>query len=394
MASALLRTHTVRPYLTIMKNLLPKIIERLLSKFSKFPRQLLGKKNAPNGFLINLRKNNSKKFLPIPKGTCAQDCAGIRRQNRRHPLIISAHTDTVFPLDTDLGIRRDPRAHLRPRHRRQFARGGRLVWSDLGNSGEGNLRWTAISGSWQILLKKVMGDLKGMRAVVDRFGDTPVAYLVLEGMALGQIYHRALGVRQLQNQCTHTGRALVGALRTPICDSRAHPPGQPPARYSNPRAPDIIYECRHHRRRHIDQHNRTLRRAPTGLAFRRTGHTSKINRASRNDCKIPRARRRSSFELEGVRIEIEIIGDRPAGELPPDHSLVKLAMRNLDDVGIAAKLNIGSTDANIPISRGLPAICVGLTKGGGAHTLEEFIETAPLEKGLRQVLGVIDGVWG
>ena len=41
-----------------------------------------------------------------------------------------------------------------------------------------------------------LGDLVGMRAVVDRFGERVQAYLVLEGMALGQVYHRGLGVRR------------------------------------------------------------------------------------------------------------------------------------------------------------------------------------------------------
>ena len=46
------------------------------------------------------------------------------------------------------------------------------------------------------------GDLRGMRAVVDRFGESVCGYLILEGMALGQIYYRGLGVQ----------RRRVGAL--------------------------------------------------------------------------------------------------------------------------------------------------------------------------------------
>ena len=42
-------------------------------------------------------------------------------------------------------------------------------------------------------------------------------------------------------------------------------------------------------------------------------------------------------------------------------------------------LGIGSTDANIPISKGLPAICVGLTQGSGAHTIDEWIAVDQLE---------------
>ena len=41
-----------------------------------------------------------------------------------------------------------------------------------------------------------LGDLKGMKAVVDRIGDDALAYIILEGMSFGQIYHRGLGVRR------------------------------------------------------------------------------------------------------------------------------------------------------------------------------------------------------
>jgi acetylornithine deacetylase/succinyl-diaminopimelate desuccinylase-like protein len=43
-----------------------------------------------------------------------------------------------------------------------------------------------------------LGDLNGMRAVVERFQGQVLAYLILEGMALGQVYHRALAVQRYQ----------------------------------------------------------------------------------------------------------------------------------------------------------------------------------------------------
>ena len=46
----------------------------------------------------------------------------------------------------------------------------------------------------------------------------------------------------------------------------------------------------------------------------------------------------------------------------------------------------GSTDANIPISLGVPSVCVGLAKSGNAHRLDEFLDPANLPKGLAQLL--------
>jgi len=90
-----------------------------------------------------------------------------------------------------------------------------------------------------------------------------------------------------------------------------------------------------------------------------------------------------------MTFETEIIGQRPAGELPKNHPLVKLACKVLETQGINPTLNIGSTDANIPLSRGLPSVCIGLTKGSGAHTVKEYIHTEPLEIGLKQLFSLV-----
>jgi len=92
---------------------------------------------------------------------------------------------------------------------------------------------------------------------------------------------------------------------------------------------------------------------------------------------------------EDVSFQAEIIGQRPAGAIPADHPLVELALQTLAGQGIQARLNIGSTDANIPLSRDLPAVCVGLTYGSGAHTVKEYIETSPLGQGIAQVVELV-----
>jgi acetylornithine deacetylase/succinyl-diaminopimelate desuccinylase-like protein len=53
--------------------------------------------------------------------------------------------------------------------------------------------------------------------------------------------------------------------------------------------------------------------------------------------------------------------------------------------GLDPVLTTGSTDANIPLSKGYPALVLGVTTGGGAHTMNEFINTGLVEKGLVQV---------
>jgi tripeptide aminopeptidase len=89
-------------------------------------------------------------------------------------------------------------------------------------------------------------------------------------------------------------------------------------------------------------------------------------------------------------VSAEVIGRRPAGEISLEHPLVQLAARCLQAQGISPRINIGSTDANVPLSRGLPAICIGLTAGGGAHTTDEFINKPPLAGGLAQLVSLVE----
>jgi acetylornithine deacetylase/succinyl-diaminopimelate desuccinylase-like protein len=95
----------------------------------------------------------------------------------------------------------------------------------------------------------------------------------------------------------------------------------------------------------------------------------------------------------GVTAEVEIIGRRPFGELPVEHQLVKLAQDCVRSAGIEPHLDTGSTDANFPLSLGIPSVTLGLTTGGRAHTVHEFINTAPLEKGMEQLLQLVTRAW-
>ncbi|KAA6464493.1 M20/M25/M40 family metallo-hydrolase [Acidobacteria bacterium AB60] len=88
-----------------------------------------------------------------------------------------------------------------------------------------------------------------------------------------------------------------------------------------------------------------------------------------------------------LRYAIQKIGDRPAAVLPED-SPVLHALRAVDrHLGLQTGARLGSTDGNIPLSLGVPAISLGAGgEGGGAHTLGEWYSTKDREVGLRRVL--------
>ncbi len=88
----------------------------------------------------------------------------------------------------------------------------------------------------------------------------------------------------------------------------------------------------------------------------------------------------------GLRAEIEVLGERPAGKRERTDPLVQLAGRTLNWLGYAPSFFASSTDANIPISLNIPAVCIGVTRGERAHTLDEFIQLAPVGDGLAQLV--------
>src|SRR6202142_2780948 len=99
-----------------------------------------------------------------------------------------------------------------------------------------------------------------------------------------------------------------------------------------------------------------------------------------------------SANREGVKIEFEVIGQRPAGEIASDHPLIRLAEECLREQGINSELTSGSTDANIPLSRGVSSTVLGVTNGGGAHTVHEYIEVGPVEKGMEQLVRFVEKI--
>jgi tripeptide aminopeptidase len=87
----------------------------------------------------------------------------------------------------------------------------------------------------------------------------------------------------------------------------------------------------------------------------------------------------------GLTTEIEVLGERPAGERSLSDPLIQLASETLRWLGIKPYYRSSSTDANIPISLNIPAVCVGVTEGKYAHTLQECLSISPIGYGVAQL---------
>jgi di/tripeptidase len=85
-----------------------------------------------------------------------------------------------------------------------------------------------------------------------------------------------------------------------------------------------------------------------------------------------------------------VIGDRPSGETDPSLPLVTAAIEATHLIGRDPDLATASTDANVPISRGIPAIAIGAGgRGGEAHTVAEWFENSAGHLGVVRALAIV-----
>ncbi len=300
------------------------------------------------------------------------------------PLIISAHLDTVFPRQTSLHATREEARIYGPGigdNSLGVAALFGLLWllRERDVYPEGDIWYVANVG------EEGLGDLRGMKSVVQRFGSKVHTYLILEGTALGHIYHRAIGVRRYRvTVMTVGGHSWSDYGQPSAVHELAHLVTQITALPvpANPRTTLNVGLITGGTGINV-----LASEAKLELDLRSETMEALSNLIQRVEEKIKSANR------EGVTVEMDVIGERPAGEIPVDHPLVRLADECLTAQGLKASFTSGSTDANIPLSLGYPALVLGITTGGGAHTVHEYIDTKPIEKGMEQLASFVSKVW-
>lgn len=91
----------------------------------------------------------------------------------------------------------------------------------------------------------------------------------------------------------------------------------------------------------------------------------------------------ASFQTFGIEVTVEALGDRPCkGDVDPS-GLTKIVMEASEKYGYHRTEECGSTDCNIPLSIGIPAVCFGVYEGKGAHTREEWIDVESTRDGMK-----------
>lgn len=295
----------------------------------------------------------------------------------RPALLVSAHTDTVFPATTDLTVREES---------------GRLYGPGLGDNSLGVAALIALAELFAMhdihppadiwfaanSREEGLGNLDGIRAIWNALGARLGAAIVIEGMALGRVYHAGIAVRRLRVICRapgghswlHFGQpsAVHGLIDLGARIMALTPPREPRTTFNiglihgghsvNSLAceADLYLDLRSEDPACLQAFERTVRECIDAAA-----------------------------QAPMLTFTTTVVGDRPAGHMDHAHPLAQMAGAVLDLAGIPAVYERGSTDANALLASGLPTVTVGVSRGAHSHRQDEYIETPPVAPGLWQL---------
>ncbi len=302
----------------------------------------------------------------------------VRRGKRGEGAVVMlmAHTDTVFPQDTPIVVKREGDILRGPSIGDNSVHVAAMisvvdVLDELGIETASDMLAVANVG------EEGLGNLLGARTAVERYREQLGAVIAFDG-DFGKVTHVAVGSKRWRITVRGPGGHSYGAFGTP---SAIHGLGRIIAAIADldvPSQPKTTFNVG------IIEGGtsvNTIAARASALLDMRSTDVSALEQVASKVKAIVEQRAGS-----GLQTEIEVLGERPAGERSQSDPLVQLAAGAITWLGREPEFRASSTDANIPISLNIPSVCVGVTQIERAHTLEEFLYVPPIGDGLAQLV--------
>jgi tripeptide aminopeptidase len=302
---------------------------------------------------------------------------GVRRGASRTMLAVLAHLDTVFPEGTDVHVKRDgtklrapgigddtralalmltiiramDAAHIQTANDILFV-------GNVGEEGEGDLR-----GAKYLLLK-------------GKYKDRVKSFISIDGGDQGNITNGALGSKRYRVTFKGPGGHSYGAFGIV---NPAFAMGEAIAKFSRitvPANPKTTFNVG------IVRGGTSVNSIPTEVSMdvdMRSESPDALNKLVAEFQGIVReavAQENAARSTKEGKVEadVKLIGDRPSGETPVSSPLVQSTTAVVKAFGLTPNYSISSTDSNIPISLGLPALTIGRGPGERSHSLDEWTD--------------------
>jgi tripeptide aminopeptidase len=302
-------------------------------------------------------------------------------------ILLAAHLDTVFPASTDVKVKRD---------------GNRLNAPGIADNGAGlaalvglarALSESRIRTTKTIVLAADVGEegegnLRGIRALVENYGQRLAAVIAIDGASMEHVTTQGIASQRIEVEITGPGghswsdfgapnpitalsRAIVKFSSVPVSEN-------PRSSYnfgvidggtsvnSIPSSASVKIDLRSEQESQVRVMESALKEA--------------VQSGVREENAVARA------NSDSLKATLRSLGVRPSGKLP-DNSPLLDTIRSVDTfLGSRSRLESSSTDANIPLSLGIPAVSIGGGgKGGGSHTPAEWYDATGREAGLKRL---------
>ena len=347
---------------------------RELIELTEIPAPPFKEKVRAAAYLEKLRQLGLQDVEMDPEG----NVMGLRKGNGSGPLLaVLAHLDTVFPEGTNVKVKR---------------KGTRLEAPGVGDDSRGlalmlevirTLDAAKFETKSDILFvgnvgEEGEGDLRGVKYLLTKgkYKDRVKQFISIDGGEPGPITNGGTGSKRFRVIFTGPGGHSYGAfgLVNPAYAmgnaihkfSKLTVPSQPKTTFnvgvvnggtsvnSIPFEVSMDVDMRSESKEELSK----LVDSFHGLLFAAVEEENKAR----------------SIAQGKIKVEAKLIGDRPAGETSRDSAIVKTVAAVVQSFGLKPSYNISSTDSNIPISMGIPAVTIGRGKGGRQHSLDEWVD--------------------
>jgi tripeptide aminopeptidase len=307
-------------------------------------------------------------------------------------ILISAHLDTVFPAGTPINVSFDG----------DTLRAPGACDNAAGVAGLLATVYALVHSQIELPVPLVVlgnvgeegeGDLRGVRYLYQHspLAGRIAAHIVLDGAGADAAVTQALGSRRYEVSVTGPGGHSFSDAGTPnpiaalaaalAAVAEMHLPDEPRTTLNFGTVSGGISV------------NSIPESAQATVDFRSTSADQLVrlevalHRAVEDAVERANARAKPGVSRGPLAFRISQIGDRPAARLPDDSPLLA-ALRAVDrHLNLRTDIRLGSTDANLPLSLGVPALSIGAGgEGGGAHTLHEWYSPKDREIALKRIV--------
>jgi tripeptide aminopeptidase len=303
-------------------------------------------------------------------------------------VLLAAHIDTVFPADTPVSVKKD---------------GQRLEGPGIADNGAGLAALVAIAKAFTdagvhtsatVVLagdtgEEGEGNLRGIRKLIDDYRSRLRAVIAVDGASTEHITVQGLASHRIEVKITGPGGhswSDFGAPNPITALARGI------VRFSAIRVPDPPRTTFNFG---VIEGGTSVNAIPESASVKVDVRSEDEDEVARLEAALHTAMEQAVQDemansqplSEGLKVAYRDLGIRPAGELPQDSFLLS-AINSVDRyLGNRSRQESSSTDANIPLSMGIPALGLGGGgRGAGSHTLAEWYDPTDRALGLKRIL--------